>query len=119
MLEFLLCIGEKGREVYQTLTFPTAEPEAGEGGTLVWKRTTAQVRAAFKAGRLHSGRENGLQSDDRCVMRQRTGASVFFERIREGARFGSIVFVRFLLRFYEKFQEILNLKFQNNVSFNV
>ena len=70
-------------------------------------------------GRLYTGRGNGLQSDDRSVMRQRTGASVFFERIREGAWFRSIVFVRLLLRFYEKFQEILNLKFKNDVSFNV
>ena len=71
------------------------------------------------AGRLYTGRGNGLQSADRCVMQQRTGASVFFERIREGAWFRSAVFVRFLLRFYEKFQEILNLVFQNIVSFNV
>ena len=35
----------------------------------------------------------------------------------EGAWFYSFVFVRFLLRFYEKFQEILSLKFRNNVSF--
>jgi hypothetical protein len=45
---FLLCIGEKGREVHQTLTFPTPETEAGEGGTLVWKRTTQQLTTAFK-----------------------------------------------------------------------
>jgi hypothetical protein len=44
----LLCIGEKGREVHQTLTFPTPETEAGEGGTLVWKRTTQQLTTAFK-----------------------------------------------------------------------
>ena len=27
-------------------------------------------------GRLYTGRGNGLQSDDRCVMRQRTGAGI-------------------------------------------
>ena len=37
------------------------------------------------SGRLYTGRGNSVQSADRCVMRQRTGASVFFERIREGA----------------------------------
>ena len=57
----------------------------------------------FQAGRLYTGRGNGFQSDDRCVMRQRTGASVLFERIREGAWFRSIIFARFLLRIYEKF----------------
>ena len=39
---FLLCIGEKGRVVYQTLTFPTQETEQGEDDTLVWNRTTQQ-----------------------------------------------------------------------------
>ena len=79
----------------------------------------ANLTGASGTGRLYTGQGNGLQSADRCVMRQRTGASVFFERIREGAWFRSAVFVQFLLRFYEKFQEILNLMFQNNVSFNV
>ncbi len=31
------------------------------------------------------GGETRLQSADRCVMRQRTGTSVFYERLREGA----------------------------------
>ena len=44
---FLLCIGEKGREIYQTLTFATPETEEGKGGTLVWKRTTQQLRNGF------------------------------------------------------------------------
>jgi hypothetical protein len=37
---FLLCFGEKGRAVYQTLTFPTPPTEQGEDDTLVWNRTT-------------------------------------------------------------------------------
>ena len=45
---FLLCIGEKGRAVYKTLTFPTPETEQGEDDTLVWNRTTQQLRNAFK-----------------------------------------------------------------------
>jgi hypothetical protein len=44
---FLLGIGEKRPEVHQTLIFPTPETDAGEGGTLAWKRTTQQLRTAF------------------------------------------------------------------------
>ena len=65
------------------------------------------------------GGETRLQSADRCVMRQRTGTSVFYERLREGAWFCSFVFVRLLLRFFEKFQGIFNWYFRSNVSFNV
>ena len=64
---FLLCIGERGREVHKTLTFPTAESEAGEDGTLVWKRTTAQLRTAFKA--YYNPRTNITYERKKCNIR--------------------------------------------------
>ena len=63
------------------------------------------------------GQKTRSQSADRCVMRQKAGASVFLERIRKERDFCSFVFVRFLSPFYDNFQEILNLKFRSNVSF--
>jgi hypothetical protein len=45
---FLLCIGEKGREVYKTLTFATPESETDEDGGTTWNRTTNELKSAFK-----------------------------------------------------------------------
>lgn len=44
---FLLCIGEKGREIYKTLDLPP-ETEAGEDDQPVWRRTTQQLKTAFR-----------------------------------------------------------------------
>ena len=45
---FLLCIGEKGREVHKTLTFATPETETDHEGVTTWKRTTTELKSAFK-----------------------------------------------------------------------
>ena len=45
---FLLCIGEKGREVHKTLTFATPETETNQEGVTTWKRTTNELKSAFK-----------------------------------------------------------------------
>ena len=45
---FLLLIGEKGREIHKTLTFAEPETETGEDGRPVWKRSTEQLRKAFR-----------------------------------------------------------------------
>ena len=45
---FLLCIGEKGREVHKTLTFATPESERNHEGVTTWKRTTTELTSAFK-----------------------------------------------------------------------
>jgi hypothetical protein len=45
---FLLCIGEKGREVHKTLTFTTLETETNQEGVTTWKRTTNELKSAFK-----------------------------------------------------------------------
>ncbi len=46
---FLLCIGEKAREVYKTLAFSTPETSTNEEGVTVWKHTTQELKTAFKA----------------------------------------------------------------------
>ena len=43
---FLLCIGEKGREIYKTLSLPP-ETATDESGRTVWKRKTEQLKNAF------------------------------------------------------------------------
>jgi hypothetical protein len=45
---FLLCIGEKGRKVHKTLTFATPETETNQEGVATWKRTTNELKSAFK-----------------------------------------------------------------------
>ena len=44
---FLLCIGEKGREIYKTLQLPP-ETETNAEGQKVWRRTTDELKTAFK-----------------------------------------------------------------------
>lgn len=46
-LYFLLCLGEKGRKVYKTLNLPD-ETETNDEGETVWKRTTMEIKTAFK-----------------------------------------------------------------------
>ena len=46
---FLLCIGEKGREIYRTLPDLPPETVTLEDGTEEWRRTTAQLKDAFRA----------------------------------------------------------------------
>ena len=46
---FLLCIGEKAREVHKTLAFSTPETSTNTKGATVWKRTTQELKTAFKA----------------------------------------------------------------------
>ena len=45
---FLLCIGEKGREIYKTLQLPP-ETTTNEDGEIVWQRKTEELKKAFKA----------------------------------------------------------------------
>ena len=53
------------------------------------------------------GRETRSQSADRCVMRQRTGASVFFERIRKERDFVALSLCGFYPRFMRTFKKFL------------
>lgn len=46
---FLLCIGENAREVHKTLAFSTPETSTNTEGATVWKRTTQELKTAFKA----------------------------------------------------------------------
>ena len=43
----LLCIGEKGREIYRTLNLPD-ETTTNDDGETIWNRTTKQIKTAFK-----------------------------------------------------------------------
>ena len=45
---FLLCTGEKGREIYKTLQIPP-ETTTNEDGEIVWQRTTEELKKVFKA----------------------------------------------------------------------
>ncbi|XP_046857694.1 uncharacterized protein K02A2.6-like [Xenia sp. Carnegie-2017] len=45
---FHLCVGERGREVYKTLTFATPETETNAEGEITWLRTTSELKSAFK-----------------------------------------------------------------------
>ena len=45
---FLLCVGEKGREIHKALSFTTPETGTDADGHTVWKRTTKELKSAFK-----------------------------------------------------------------------
>ena len=45
---FLLCVGEKGREIHKTLSFTTPETGTDADGHTVWKRTAKELKLAFK-----------------------------------------------------------------------
>ena len=45
---FILCVGEKGREIHKTLSFTTPETGTNADGHTVWKRTTKELKSAFK-----------------------------------------------------------------------
>ena len=45
---FLLCIGEKGREIYKTLS-QLPETATDASGWTVWKRKTEELKNAFKS----------------------------------------------------------------------
>ena len=61
----------------------------------------------MKPGRLYTGRETRSQSADRCVMRQGTGASGFFERIRKERDFVALSLCGFYSGFMGSFMKFL------------
>jgi hypothetical protein len=94
---FLLLIGEKGREIHKTLTFAEPETETGEDGRPVWKRTTEQLRKAFREfcspqknvtyerHKFNIRNQTESESIDQYVTELRTLASTCeFENLKDG-----------------------------------
>ena len=94
---FLLLVGEKGREIHKTLTFAEPETEKGEDGKPVWKRTTEQLRKAFREycspqknvtyerHKFNIRNQTENESIDQYVTELRTLASTCeFENLKDG-----------------------------------
>ena len=102
---FLLLIGEKGREIHKTLTFAEPETETGEDGRPVWKRTTEQLRKAFREycspqknvtyerHKFNIRNQTENESIDQYVTELRTLASTCeFENLKDGLIRDRVIF---------------------------
>ncbi|CAB4005070.1 Hypothetical predicted protein [Paramuricea clavata] len=94
---FLLCIGEKAREVHKTLAFSTPETSTNTEGATVWKRTTQELKTAFKAycnprknltferHKLNTRNQDENETIDQYVTALRTlAATCEFESLHDG-----------------------------------
>ena len=73
---------------------------------------SSPTRESINQGAYIPGGERRSQSADRCVMRQRTGASVFFEQIRKERDFVALSLCGFYFGFMSSFKKFLTWSFE-------